>query len=101
MTYTVEMDNEGKVQVPEPVRSAFHLRPGSRLVISEDESQASGVRIVLSPVEEYVGLRLVEGAWVIDDDRPITSREVDDGIEQGRSERESRIGNTAAGTQAA
>ena len=91
MTYTVEVDTDGKVAIPEPFREAYDLHPGSRLVFDDQGDPLSGGRIVLSPLEEYSGLRLVNGAWVVDDDRPVSVEDTLRQIEEGREERGHRI----------
>ena len=83
MIAQVEIDEEGRIKLPEEVREALHLVPGKRLTL---ESEGSYILLQTRPP----GLYMKRGCLVYDHGRPLPPDHVD-WVDRGREERDAQL----------
>ncbi len=83
MIAEVEIDEEGRIRLPEELRTKLHLVPGKRLTL---DSEGSYILLQTRPP----GLYLEKETMVYDHGRPLPPDHVN-WLDQAREERESQL----------
>ena len=77
------IDNEGRVNLPQPLRQQLRLEPGDAL-----EMESAGEQITLRPIRESGSLRTEKGVWVFHTGQPLPVSVSDSMLQQIRAERD-------------
>jgi len=95
MTYMVEVDGEGRIQLPREVRSALRLASGSNLQLEQEEKEP--LRLVLSPAAMEARLVWRGDLPVIEGLSRVSATETLDAIREDRAERDRHLARTSFG----